>query len=372
MSSIGSAVPSKLVSLKVFEPDTQLFRIRFTPCGSVLCGAAMDGCVKRWRFSEPEGFVLPDASETKSKKPTQAHGLDEIPAWDGFSGWVQAFAMHPSRTEAIAADSFGNLRCANVLSEKPSIQWSVDAAHDGWVRALAYTPDGTKAVSGGRDGRLRFWDASTGKPIGERNLGADLYAVAFSDDGSRVAVADARAKIHLVDASTLEPSKSYPVEEMFILARMQEVGGIRSLRFTKDGQHILAAGSKPASGGFVEALPRIIPVSVADGSIGESWKISTGKDGFVLDMQSHPSGAELIAVSGQPGTGRIALFAPNATEPSDSNTTPPNCQSLAIHPSGKYVIVAATSRGGGNGKSLSPDGRYLRNTSPLHLFGLRS
>jgi WD40 repeat protein len=332
----------------------------------------MDGCVKRWRFDEPEGFALPEAGETNPKKINSAHRLEEMAAWRDFTGWVQAFSMHPSRADAVAADSFGNLRCADVLGEKPTLRWTVDASHDGWVRALAYTADGTKLLSAGRDGRLRVWDAETGKPLGECPLGEDLYAIAVRADGSQVAVADARARVHLIDAAKLERSNSFPVEEMYILSRMQEVGGIRSIRFTKDGQHVLASGSKPTSGGFVEALPRIIPISVADGSLGESWKISTGKDGFVLDMQSHPSGAELIAVSGQPGTGRIALFAPNATEPSDSNTTPPNCQTLAIHPSGKYVIVAATSRGGGNGKSLSPDGRYLRNTSPLHLFGLRS
>ena len=370
MSATDSASPSKLVPLKVFENDTQLFRLRFTPCGTVLCGAAMDSRVKRWRLAEPPEPTSPDSEKPKLKKGDSGHQLLDLSPWEGFVGWVQAFAMHPTEGIAAAADSFGTLRCADLREEKPVEKWSVSSAHDGWIRALAYSPDGTRIFSSGRDGILKCWNASTGKPLGECRLNEDLYAIAISPDGASIAVADARARVHLVHASNLVRSATFPVEEMFLLSRMQEVGGIRFLQFTNDGKHVLAAGSKPASGGFVEALPRVIPVSVTDGTLGEGWKISTGKDGFVLDLQSHPSGATLIAVSGQPGTGRVALFSPNKIEPTHTDTSPPNCQSIAVHPSGKYAITAATSRSGGNGKSLSADGKYLRNTSPLHLFSL--
>ncbi len=362
----------KLLPLRVFENDTQVFRIRFTPCGSVLCGAAMDGRVKRWRLIEPPETGAPDNAKPVNKKSGSAYQLVDLSPWEGFAGWVQAFAVHPSEGVAVAGDSFGNLKCATLTDEKPLNRWSVSPAHDGWIRALAYDRSGTRIFSSGRDGVLKCWEAATGKPLGECNLNADIYAIAVSPDGARIAVADARAKVHLIDAHTLVLSATFPVDEMFILARMQEVGGIRFLQFSPDGTQVFAAGSKPTSGGFVEALPRIIPIAVTDGTLSESWKISSGKDGFVLDMQTHPSGARIIAVSGQPGTGRIAIFGPESTEPSHVDTTPPNCQSVAIHPSGKYLITAATSRGGGNGKSLSPDGKYLRNTSPLHLFSLTS
>lgn len=372
MSATDSAFPSKLVPLKVFENDTQIFCLRFTPCGTVLCGAAMDSRVKRWRLVEPPQPTSSDSEKPKLKKGDSDHQLlDQVP-WEGFAGWAQALALHPSNGTATAADSFGTMRCADLREEKPLEKWAVSSAHNGWIRALAYSPDGARIFSVGRDGNLKAWDASTGKPLGECHLNEDLYAIALSPDSASIAVADAGARIHLINATTLTRSATFHVEEMFLLSRMQEVGGIRFLQFTNDGKQILAAGSKPASGGFVEAIPRIIPVSASDGSIGEGWKISTGKDGFVLDLQSHPHGATLIAVSGQPGTGRVALFPPGKTEPAHTDTTPPNCQSIAVHPSGKYAIAAATSRSGGNGKSLSPDGKYLRNTSPLHLFSLSS
>jgi WD40 repeat protein len=370
MSATDSAFPSKLVPLKVFENDTQIFRLRFTPCGTMLCGAAMDSRVKRWRLLEPPEPAAADSEKPKLKKGDSGHQLLEQSPWEGFVGWVQAFAMHPTEGVATAADSFGTLRCADLREEKPAEKWAASSAHDGWIRALAYSPDGASIFSVGRDGNLKAWDAETGKPFGECQLNDDLYAIAISPDNASIAVADAHARIHIINAATLVRSATFPIEEMFILARMQEVGGIRFLQFSNDGKHVLAAGSKPASGGFVEALPRVIPVSVTDGTLGEGWKISTGKDGFVLDLQSHPSGATLIAVSGQPGTGRVALFSPNKIEPTHTDTTPPNCQSIAVHPSGKYAITAATSRSGGNGKSLSADGKYLRNTSPLHLFSL--
>jgi WD40 repeat protein len=370
MSATDSIAPLKLVPLKVFENDTQVFRLRFTPCGTVLCGASMNARVKRWRLVEPPDPNPTDNPKAKTKKGDSGHQLLDLSPWEGFVGWVQAFAMHPSEGIAAAADSLGTVRCADLRPEKPQEKWSVPAAHDGWIRALAYSPDGARLFSVGRDGILKSWDSSTGKPLGECRLNEDLYAIAISPDGTSIAVSDAHARIHVINGATLTRSATFPVEEMFILARMQEVGGIRFLQFTRDGKHILAAGSKPATGGFVEASPRIIPVSVSDGALSESWKVSTGKDGFVLDIHPLPSGANLIAVSGQPGTGRVALFAPDKTEPAHTDTTPPNCQSIAVHPSGNYAITAATSRGGGNGKSLSPDGKYLPNTSPLHLFAL--
>ena len=263
MNETDPAVPSKLTPLKVFEVDTQIFRLRFTPCGTVLCGAAMDSRVKRWRLIDPPAASSTDQEKPKAKKGDSGHLLEEMSAWEGFTGWVQAFAMHPTEGLATAGDSFGSLRCADVRTEKPADRWSVAAAHDGWIRALAHSHDGSHLFSGGRDGVLRRWDSNNGKPLGECRLEQDLYAIAVSPDGTRIAVADALSKVHLIDAATFTRSSTFPVDEMFILSRMQEVGGIRALHFNKDGTRILAMGCKPASGGFVEASPRIIPISVA-------------------------------------------------------------------------------------------------------------
>lgn len=57
------------------------------------------------------------------------------------------------------------------------------------VCSIAYSPDGTKIVAGLWDGTLRFWDARTGRQVGNVMRGHEdrILSVAFSPDGSRIA-----------------------------------------------------------------------------------------------------------------------------------------------------------------------------------------
>jgi hypothetical protein len=46
-----------------------------------------------------------------------------------------------------------------------------------------------------------------------------------------------------------------------------------------------------------------------------------------------------------------------------------NCHSLAVHPDGKRLVVAATNAGS-NGNGRPKDKEYLGNWSPLHVWSL--
>jgi WD40 repeat protein len=364
----------KALPLNVVQTDAQLFSIRFSSCGSFLLGAAMDSRVRRWRVSveEPAASEDPKAAAA-TKKTTTVCTLQELAAVEGFKGWVQALAVQEKGDVAVAADSWGAIVAWDACNDALAVRWRADAAHDGWVRQLALSPDGSRLVSCSRDGWVRLWDARDGKKIAQIQHPEEVYCVAFSNDGKRVAYSDLHCNVTLAEAETLKQQSRTALAEFFLLSRMQEVTGLRQLRFTKDDATLLAVGSKPSSGGFVEGAPLWVELDLASGKPRESVKMGAAKDGFILDIVRHPDGFHLGALSGQPGMGRLIFFKEGAKEPFFSDPSLANCQSVAVDPTGKLAVVACTSKGSnGNGKTLSKDGQYLPNSSPLHCFSLHS
>lgn len=67
-----------------------------------------------------------------------------------------------------------------------------------WVRALAVSPDGVYLVSGDEQGNLQMWDAASGKKLNSYKTGRAVTAVAFSRDGTRLAVGAADGSIKIV------------------------------------------------------------------------------------------------------------------------------------------------------------------------------
>lgn len=80
-----------------------------------------------------------------------------------------------------------------------SEDWHQSGFESYWVRALAVSPDGRQLVSGDEKGNLRLWDAATGKAIGSYKTGLVVQSVAFSRDGSKLAMALWDGTIGIVD-----------------------------------------------------------------------------------------------------------------------------------------------------------------------------
>jgi len=60
--------------------------------------------------------------------------------------------------------------------------------HTGTVLGLAASPDGNFLASSSRDGTVVIWDAIAMNPLKQFHIGGDIYGVAFSPDGRRLAV----------------------------------------------------------------------------------------------------------------------------------------------------------------------------------------
>jgi hypothetical protein len=346
----------------------------------------MDASVRRWSLIEPspatppsESLTDPDTAKsapakktTKTAKPPPYEML-ELEPLTGFQGWVQTVALHPNKPTTFAADTWGKLESWHSLGEKARRNWSNPEAHNGWIRQIAVSRDGSHIVTCGLDRWVRLWDAETGRKISELQHPQSVYALAFHPAGAELVFSDVRGDIHVAALAPFKTVRTIHAPDFFLLARMQEVSGLRQIRFCDEGNTLLAAGAKPSTGGFVEATPMLLRIEFSSGKTLETVKIGAPKDGFMLDLDWHPKGFHAVALSGQPGTGRLVLLKAGDKEPFFSDPSPANCQSVTLHPRGDLLVVAATNKNSsGNGKPVSKDGEYQANTSPLLLYRLEA
>src|SRR5581483_3272593 len=225
----------------------------------------------------------------------------------------------------------------------------------------------------GMDRKVCLWSAEDGKKLHElTGHEADVLAVAFHPDSRALVSGDLFGNIHQWDVATGRKTRSLDAKVLHTLSRLQDVGGVRSLAFDAAGRTLACAGTKPTVGANVQGAPTILLFDWAAGRVQNTVSVGGAGDGFVYDLAFHASGSLLAVTSGNPGTGRFFIVRPGERAPSFDSTRMPNCHSLAVHPDGKRLVIAATNgNSNGNGRPLK-NGEYPANFSPLHVWELPS
>lgn len=353
-------------SLGTISPQRQLAKLCYSRDGGTLLAAGRDGLIYRWQLPAG-GYAGGDAAAVAATATAV-----EQPTVSGHNGWVSALDVSPDGTQLLSADSWGRLTCRSLESADLQVLWNHAEAHAGWIRQAVFTPSGNRIVSCGLDGMVRVWSSVDGTLEREFSGGGeDLYSLACHPDGETVAVGDLRGAIQrygLRDGARLQ---SFDAGEFYKLSYIQDVGGVRTLAFSADGTVLAAGGCIPENGGFVQGIPGLRLFSVGDGSLLQALRLGDNQDGFLHQVLAHPAGYWMGVCSGQPGKGKVFLHRQGEEAPFRMNKEVlANCHSVALHPGGKEMAVAANAGTYGQQKSMAREGNYPGNTSPIHVLAV--
>lgn len=335
--------------LGVITADPQVVAARFSPCGKFVVAGGFDSRVRRWDL----------ASE----------GYPELASLGGHGGWVEATAFYGDTL--FSADTWGKLCAWSYADEKPEPTWEIENAHDGWIRQLAVSPDGALVASCSRDQRVVIWSTADGHKLQEFSEIDDVFCLKFHPGGNDIITGDAKGKVKQRNLANGQPLREFDASSLFLLHRLQDVGGVRVLAFDQEGKTLAVGGTKPKNGGTVQGVPTVLLFDFENGEIRHTLELGATSDCFVHDIRLHEDGFVMAVTSGTPGTGKIIFQRTEDKEPFYQSTKIANCHSLSLHPDGQRLAVAATNKGSnGNGRRLTEEGEYTGNHSPIHLFQL--
>ena len=351
-TATAAKTPPAATEVAKIDTERQIYSVRFHPNGTELIAGCYDGLIRRWSMSAEQPRLLDPLS--------------------GHNGWVQQVAFSSRHKCLFSSDSWGALRAWSYDDEMPQLKWSVDSAHDSWIKDLIVSDDEELLVTCGLDGMVKIWSSADGSLISELPRHPHpVYRIAIAPDQNQIVSADLMGAIRLWDLRSSQLLKEKTLEKMHLYDRIQDVPGVYVLRFEADGRRILCAGGQPTRTGNHQGIPTLHELETDTLELKQSRTFGVEKDGFIFDLVRFDNGLIAMATSGNPGAGQFLLVNPDEEEPLFASTKMSNCHSLALHPDGKRLVVAATNRNSqGNGAVRDKEGNYVANTSPLHLFEL--
>ena len=146
----------------------------------------------------PDGSLLASAEE-KSVVLWQAPSFEEKRRFPADSARVSALAFSPDG-ELLATGGHDHL--VHLWSTRTWKEAGQLEGHLGIVGLLAFSPDGKMLASGSPDDRsVRIWDVPARRMVAVLDRPRPPYALAFSPDGSRVAIGERQTALVLWDLS---------------------------------------------------------------------------------------------------------------------------------------------------------------------------
>ncbi len=237
--------------------------------------------VREWRDSEatvsglvfsPDGSWIATAHLCRERAIRIRPSLDdgevvsvELP--DG--EWGRSVAVDPTRPVVYAGGDRGTVLAWDVASRRvlwrimPPPERRLPRTHDR-VHQVAISPDGRRLAVADDRGVVRLLDTANGDVVASHEGRGPMLAVAYAPDGRTVAAGDREGLIYFLDAGGLRPRQVVPGDDR----------DLRCLAFSPDGRTLAAAGL---------------------GQVVRLWDPSTGEE--LLSLPGHRAQVNAVAFS---------------------------------------------------------------------------
>jgi WD40 repeat protein len=165
----------------------------------------------------------------------------ELAAAVSQSSWALMLSGQDVDIDSVASFSPDGTRIVMVQEDGSAHFWDAKTGkdignlrgRDIWVRFAVFSPDGTRIVTGWKDDTARIWDAETGEQIAVlHGHEKGVLSAAFSPDGSRIVTGSFDSTTRIWNATT--------AKEIAVL-RGQDQSWVESVAFSPDGDRIVAA-----------------------------------------------------------------------------------------------------------------------------------
>jgi WD40 repeat protein len=229
-----------------------------------------------WAFSGTSLAISPDATRIASVNAP----LHTVTIWDAATGRptpdfcdshaesIAGLACSPDGTRIVTGGGRdGTVRLWDSATGKTLRTFVIGDEFPCEVRSVAFSPDGKSIVAGGpnsKDGQntgiVRIWDVETGAVRLELRPDVEVSGVAFSHDGSRLAIATSNFREFFLDDNFKRGAggKQPPRDRTLLIVdsktgaerqRIKLGGYVKALAFSKNGASVgvVAEGRKVSS-----------------------------------------------------------------------------------------------------------------------------
>lgn len=225
----AEVLPCQLMVLHGHVKDVVHFRV---PSGQRIITGSDDGTIRVWD--------LENGAEIGDRWPVDDYRIS-----------VTSLALSPNGITLASGYKNGLVRSWDIRTGKVIVEWT---GHTDKVRSICWSPDGERVASGFNDGTVRMRYGQSGKPVLGLNPMMnseykDVYTVAYSPDGTRIAVGgEEKNALNIWDAKTGEllSTVEFQEERSFIItggSEESELGCIGqpvfSLVWSSDGKKLI-------------------------------------------------------------------------------------------------------------------------------------